>query len=284
MDLGIISIGSSSSGNSYIITNGRTHLLLDAGLSAKKIREALVLAGISEKAVQGVLITHEHTDHIQSIRTITRVCENAVIVSSRGTAYNCDKFEYVPENRRHYVAAQDALMIGDIGIKVFALSHDAAEPVSYSFSCRKTVLTVVTDTGTVTDEIFEEIKRSDLLVLEANHEVSMLEMGPYPYQLKRRILSDRGHLSNVAAGETLARMLEFRMSIDAARLPEVNGTPALPQVMLAHLSTHNTTPANASVTVRDILWQHDYRIGEDYGLGIAAKDQVSDLMIIGQEP
>ncbi|MBQ6622960.1 MAG: MBL fold metallo-hydrolase [Mogibacterium sp.] len=280
MELGIISIGSSSSGNSYIVTNGRTHLLLDVGLSAKRIRTALAGAGIPEEAVRGILITHEHTDHIQSIRMLTKVCANAEIVTSRGTAWNCEKFEHVPEARRRYVSAQDALQIGEIRIRVFALSHDAAEPVGYSFTCGRTKLTVVTDTGIVTEEIFEEIKKSDLLVLEANHEVTMLEMGPYPYPLKRRILSDHGHLSNVAAGEALVRMLQYRPSIDTAKLPEINGRPALPKVMLAHLSSQNNTPANASVTVRDILWQNEFRAGEDYGLGIAAKDQVSDLILL----
>ena len=124
----------------------------------------------------------------------------------------------------------------------------------------------MTDTGIVTDEIFEEIKTADILVLEANHEVSVLEVGPYPYYVKRRILSDVGHLSNVSAGETLLRMMDAR------------GLDMMPHVMLAHLSVHNNTPDIARQTVTGILRENELLNGRDYAMGIAAKSEPSRLI------
>lgn len=278
MELGIQSIGSSSSGNSYIVTDGTTNLLLDVGLSGRKIRSALAEAGISDDAVAGILVTHEHVDHVKSIRMMARVCPNAAVVASRGTIAGCSNFQYVPEERLDRIAAQEERKFGDIRVKAFALSHDAAEPTGFAFSNGRTKLTVVTDTGIVTDEIYEEIRTSDILVLEANHEVSMLEMGPYPYPLKRRILSDHGHLSNMAAGEVLTRMLDDRPYLEPSRHPVVDSRPALPKILLAHLSTNNNTPYNAALTVGDILNQRDYHKDEDFRMGIAAKSDPSRLI------
>lgn len=278
MNLAIQSIGSSSSGNSYLITDGTTHLLLDVGLSGKNIRAALADANISEDAVSGILVTHEHVDHVKSIRMMSRICENAEVITSRGTAHNCDKFQYVPEDRLRYFSAQDETRIGDIQIKGFALSHDACEPLGFSFRKDNTKITVVTDTGTVTDEIYEEIRTSDVLVMEANHEVSMLEMGPYPYPVKRRILSDQGHLSNVACGEALTRMLEDRPSLSLTGHPCEDGKLALPKILLAHLSTTNNTPFNAALTVRDVLDQNDYHKNVNFRMEVAAKSAAGPLI------
>ena len=278
MNLAIQSIGSSSSGNSYLITDGETNLLLDVGLSGKKIRTALAENGITEDAVSGILVTHEHVDHVKSIRMMSRICENAEVIASRGTAHNCENFQYVPENRLTYFASQDQKQIGDIQIRGFALSHDAAEPIGFSFQKDNTKITVVTDTGVVTDEIYEEIRTTDVLVVEANHEVSMLEMGPYPYAVKRRILSDEGHLSNEACGHVLTRMLEDRLRLDSNLHPCADGKIVLPKILLAHLSTTNNTPYNAALTVQDVLDQNDYHKNVNFRMGVAAKEERSELI------
>lgn len=276
MNLAIQSIGSSSSGNSYLITDGKTNLLLDVGLSGKKIRGALAENGIPEDAVSGILVTHEHVDHVKSIRMMSRTCGNAEVLASRGTAHSCENFQYVPPERLTYFAAQDQKQIGDIQIRGFALSHDASEPIGFSFRKDNTQITVVTDTGVITDEIYEEIRTTDVLVVEANHEVNMLEMGPYPYSLKRRILSDEGHLSNEACGNVLAKMLEDRMSLDTSRHPREEGKLVLPKILLAHLSTTNNTPYNAALTVQDVLDQQDYHKNVNFRMGVAAKEEQSE--------
>jgi phosphoribosyl 1,2-cyclic phosphodiesterase len=278
MNLAIQSIGSSSSGNSYLITDGTTHLLLDVGLSGKKIREALAADGISEDSIQGILVTHEHVDHVKSIRMMSRICGNAEVVASRGTAQNCENFQYVPKDRLTYFASQSQKQIGDITVRSFALSHDAAEPIGFSFCKGDTRIAVVTDTGVVTDEIYEEIRAADVLVMEANHEVEMLQMGPYPYSVKRRILSDVGHLSNVACGETLSRMLADRGSLNPRLHPCRDGKLVLPKILLAHLSTTNNTPYNAALTVQDVLDQNDYHRNVNFRLDIAAKAETGELI------
>ena len=208
MSIGIVSIGSSSSGNSYIVSDGKTRLLLDVGLSGKRIREGLAARSLSPGDIRGILVTHEHVDHVKSIRMMARECGDARVYTSRGTAGGCPNFKYVSKDRLALVSSQEVFNIGSIQVKAFSLSHDAAEPLSYSFKSGGRQLTVVTDTGVVTDEIFQEIRTADVLVLEANHEVNLLEMGPYPYSVKRRILGDHGHLSNETAGRTLSSMLE----------------------------------------------------------------------------
>lgn len=256
----IVSIGSSSSGNSYIVKAGSKNLLVDVGLSATKILSALETCSIEPEKVDAVLVTHEHIDHIKSVRTIAKKCPNADFYASRGTIAGCSNFGYVPENRLEVVKRNDIIEFGDAKARVFKLSHDANEPVGYSIIADGEQLTIVTDTGVVTDEIYQEMRSADVLVMEANHEVEMLLHGDYPYSVKMRIKSDLGHLSNVSTGEMLARLLDERDS----RKPLT--------IMLAHLSDKNNTPYNARMTIEDILREHGYERDEDYYLCIAAKE------------
>lgn len=256
----IVSIGSSSSGNSYIVQAGSKNLLIDVGLSATRILSALESCKIEPEDVDAVLVTHEHIDHVKSIRTIAKKCPNADFYASRGTVAGCSNFEHVPENRLEIVKRHDTIEFGDAKARVFRLSHDANEPVGYSVIADGEQLTVVTDTGTITDEIYQEMRSADILVMEANHEVDMLLCGDYPYQVKMRIKSDLGHLSNENTGELLVKLLDER-----------NSTEPL-TIMLAHLSDKNNSPYNARATIEGILREHGYERDEDYYLSIAAKE------------
>ena len=129
-------------------------------------------------------------------------------------------------------------------------------------------IAIVTDTGVVTEEILEAIKGSDLLVMESNHEVNILLYGSYPYNIKRRILSDVGHLSNEAAGNCILGFLK-----------DINGEK-IPRVLLAHLSQENNTPQQAYITVKNILEEEDFYVGKDLSLGVVLKDQLSELIYI----
>lgn len=268
MKLGISSIASSSSGNSYLISDGKTHLILDAGVSCKKILGTIESYGIDKSQVSGIFVTHEHLDHVKSISTLSGKLENSKVFTSKGTAYSSEKFEKIPERKIEYLKSQDRLMSGGISIKAFSLSHDASEPLGFSFASEDTKITVVTDTGIVTDEIFEEIKTSDVVVMEANHEVNILQYGPYPYQLKRRILSDKGHLSNVSAGEIITNAIEARKSSGMGKM----------KILLAHLSTTNNTPDQARLTVSNILEENGIHEGKDFALGVALKDRISAMI------
>lgn len=282
----IISAGSSSSGNSYIIISGSRTIILDAGLPAKKITAALEHLGTDPADVDAVLITHEHIDHVRSVRALSRKCCSALFVASRGTVEGAENFCHVPEERLRTVAAGDSFMLSgqggrphgqnvteeDIRITAFSLSHDAAEPLGFSVEAGGEKLSVVTDTGVITDEIYEAINDSDLLVFEANHDEQMLMFGEYPYRVKVRIKSDRGHLSNDYAGGVLARILGERKS----------GRPPL-RIMLAHLSFHNNIPLFARQTVEDILYKNGFIKGEDYLLDVAAKEGLTFMPEEGKE-
>lgn len=272
----IISIGSSSSGNSYIVKVGEANFILDVGLSAKKILAAMESVEMRGSDIDAIFITHEHIDHIRSIRTIAKKCPEAKLYMSRGTYEACDSLKELDDERIHFVSANEQIWIipkngennaPSVKISCFSLSHDAKEPLGFSFeevNLGKS-LCVVTDTGIVTDEIFEAMKSADNLVFEANHEENLLMMGEYPYHVKMRIKSDYGHLSNVACGECIARLLESRESSG-----ELN-------VMLAHLSEKNNTPYQARLTIEDILREKGYERDKDYYLTIAAKEGLTKL-------
>ena len=295
MSIEVISIGSSSSGNSYIIRAGGRTILLDVGLTAKKIVGGLTDNGLRPEDVDAVFITHEHVDHVKSVRAISSKCCNADFYATRGTVTGTANFAYVPDDRLHVVSAGDTLIIGEtcdadpedrrnVRVDVFEISHDAREPVSYAFTCGGEKLAVVTDTGIITDEIYDAIRDADKLVFESNHDEGLLMYGEYPYPVKMRIKGDHGHLSNRYAGEVLARILRDRCAAGSAVRPIGPNEAASPaedccqaplDIMLAHLSFHNNAPYYARNTIEPILKENGFERDADYTLTIAAKDEIT---------
>ncbi|MBR2539667.1 MAG: MBL fold metallo-hydrolase [Mogibacterium sp.] len=270
MAIEVISIGSSSSGNSYIIKASGRNILLDVGLTAKRILGAMRDFDIEPEDLDAVLLTHEHVDHIRSVRAIGRKCCNAVFYTSRGTAERTENYKYIPEERSRIVSSGDMITLdGDVPvtIRVFTLSHDAAEPVGYTVETGTDKLAVVTDTGIVTDEIYDAISDASKLVFEANHDEDLLMFGEYPYPVKVRIKSDHGHLSNKYAGEVLAKLIEERR--ERAEKPL--------EIMLAHLSFHNNAPFYARSTIEGIFNEKGYERDADYTLTIASKDEITEF-------
>ncbi len=265
MALKFCSFASSSSGNSYLVESEKTKLLIDVGIAGKKVIEGLAERNLTLEDLDGILITHEHSDHVKSIRMISKKASNAKVFTSRGTASEIN--DKVEAGKFNFINADCEFNIGDICVKSFNLSHDAVEPMGFSFTHNERKLSIVTDTGYITKDIFNEIYDSDFLVLEANHEINILKMGAYPYNLKQRILGNKGHLSNEAAGECICRMLHQRENKDE-----------IPKIVLAHLSSENNTPAQAYLTIRNILFEEDFYIGKDLEMDIIRKNQVSPLM------
>lgn len=263
MAFAFCSFASGSTGNSYLIKTDKTNILVDAGISGKRIVAGLESKGIEPQDLDAVLITHEHTDHIQSLRVMSKKAQQAELFASAGTFAKIAGD--LPAERTQRVLPGETFFIGDIVVKPFHLSHDAAEPTGFSFVNGGKQITIVTDTGYVTDEIYEQIRCADLLVLEANHEVNILKMGTYPYNVKRRILGDYGHLSNEAAGECICRMLGDRKD------------RKMPKVILAHLSRENNTPKQAYLTIKNILLEEEFYIEKDLELDIITKDEISTL-------
>ena len=225
----------------------KTALLIDVGINSKTLASSLYKARTDLDEINGILITHEHSDHISGLGPAEKRLTQSKIFGSRGT------FEAIPpvisEGRQECFDAGDNFHIGDIEVVTFSVSHDAADPVGYTFRHEGKVLSIVTDTGIFTEEILRETADADILVVESNHDVGLLKTGRYPQFLKSRILGEYGHLSNVQAANAVL---------------DVMGMDRKPRcVLLAHLSRDNNDPRLAEKTVSDILIEADVYPGRE---------------------
>ena len=224
-------LASGSKGNSVYVEMDGVRLLVDAGICAARITKGLRARGIEPQSLDAVLVTHEHIDHVRGLKTLAKQY-HLPILATRGTLAGIDGGAAFEDDMR---SISDAFMIGNVTVQPFATSHDAAEPCGFriegSHCC-----TVATDLGVVTDTVQDAMEGADVLVLEANHDADLLRQGNYPWPLKRRILSNRGHLANGDAAWALTRMKKHPR-----------------KVYLAHLSEENNRPALARDTVHDIL-------------------------------
>lgn len=259
MTLSFCSFSSGSSGNCYLIKSEDTAILVDAGISGKKIFEGLEKVNTLREHLAGVVITHEHSDHTKSIKTLIKKVKGLRAYANQKTWNRLDA--EICENQRETFTTGDSFLIGNIMVKTFQVSHDAVDPVGFSFYLGEKQISIVTDTGCMNEEIIAEISDADILILEANHDVDMLRVGRYPWFLKQRILGEEGHLSNVAAGETLVRILSENCKER--------------HVLLAHLSKENNFPEMAYQTVKNILEDSDYYIGKHVTLNTIIRDEIS---------
>ena len=226
----ITTLASGSSGNCILVSHGTTHLLVDAGISCRRIKNALASLGLTPGELTGILVTHEHTDHISGLPTLFKQYHLPVWCSA-GTARQLEyRIAFLGEVL-HPFAPGDSFQLGGLTVTSFATPHDAAESVGYTFTDGTRKAAIVTDLGVVTSVVEDCVRGADLLVAEANHDPDLLRSGPYPYYLKQRILSAYGHLSNA----------------DCAALAARTGART---VVLAHLSAENNRPALALEAVR----------------------------------
>lgn len=256
--LELCTLASGSSGNSLLVTDGRTHVLVDAGISCRRICTGLKELGVEPTELAGVLITHEHSDHISGLTTLTKQLRLPVYASPGTGRQLCYRIAFLEELLRP-VAPGEGFSVGGLAIESFPTSHDAAESVGYALSAGGRKAAVVTDLGYVTGAVLRVIRGADLLVAEANHDVEWVQSGPYPYHLKARILGDRGHLSNEAGAELAWTAVE-----GGART-----------VVLAHLSHENNTPARAHEVVRGVLERRGAAVGRDVALEVAPRSEKS---------
>ena len=239
---------SGSTGNSYYIGSRSAGLLIDAGRSAKQLDAALKTCGIDPLAVQGVLITHEHSDHISGLRVFAKKYSLPVF-ASQGTIEAIGEMDGV----KMYEVQRD-MQIGDMTVTYFHTSHDCAEPLGFRIRTEENrIVTLSTDLGYLSEEVKESLYGTDYAIIESNHDLEMLRTGDYPYYLKRRILSDEGHLSNRSCAEFLPELLK-------------SGTR---RFLLAHLSRENNTPSMAFETSLSSLIQAGYVQNTDFILETA---------------
>ena len=231
----LCSIASGSSGNCICVGTDECHVLVDAGISGKRIESGLNSIDLKTEEMQGILITHEHEDHIGMF-------DPALL---------------------HEIHRGEDFTIGDMTIEPIAISHDAAEPVAYKMKQPGKSMAVMTDLGIYDDHIVEKLKGLDVLLLEANHDVHMLQVGSYPYPLKQRILGEKGHLSNELSGRLLGEVLHDHF-----------GT-----VFLGHLSKENNYAELAYETVRlEVTMGDNPYKGDDFPMYVAKRDEPSELV------
>lgn len=259
------SIASGSSGNCIYVGSDNTHLIIDAGLSGKKIEAGLNNIGIKGSELNGILVTHEHTDHTGGIGVMARRY-GIPIYATAGTIRGIKEISSlgkIPEGLLREIKREEFFNIEDLSIKAVTTSHDAYEPCAYRVECGDKSVGVVTDLGIYDDHIVESFAKVDTLLLEANHDVNMLQVGRYPYPLKRRILSDRGHLSNELSGQLLCKLLH----------------DDLKTVFLGHLSAENNLAELAYETIRleILLSDVDYK-ADDFDIRVASRYECSDVI------
>nr|WP_297704949.1 MBL fold metallo-hydrolase [uncultured Butyrivibrio sp.] len=259
------SIASGSSGNCTYVGSDNTHILIDAGVSKKRIEEGLGELGVSLSDLDAIFVTHEHVDHIAALHTILKKYD-IPIYATGGTIQgirSSDKKCEMTDSRFIQVMVDKAVAIGDMIVNPMTISHDANEPCGYRVYHGDKKIGVATDLGCYTDYTVECLSDCDALLLEANHDVRMLQTGPYPYQLKRRILGDRGHLSNEKSGELLCKLLNEKMK----------------GIFLGHLSKENNLPELAYETVRvEIDMGENPFHSSDFPIMVARRSELSPVL------
>jgi len=229
----VAALSSGSCGNCFYVSHNDSSILVDIGISCKQVVERLALLGESADKIKGIFVTHEHTDHIKGVDVFARKF-NVPIFATKGTINSC--FLCSNEDLINEIKSNETLKVAGLNIEAFSKFHDAADPVSYTIRNDKT-LSIITDIGHACKNVVENVNDSDFLILESNHDLRMLENGPYPYFIKQRIGSDIGHLSNLHSGLCVLE----------------HGTRKLKNIMLAHLSEINNVPQLAFNTFSSLV-------------------------------
>ena len=242
-------IASGSSGNCIYLGTENTHVLFDAGVSRKRIEEGLNTAGLSLKDIDAIFVTHEHIDHIKGLGVISRK-DGIPVYSTPGTISGIEQTS----------------SIGDVTVHPFRISHDANEPVAYTFTqkCADGIkkASVVTDLGYFDDYVVDNLTESDIMLVEANHDINMLQVGPYPFYLKKRILGNKGHLSNETSGQLVNSLIHDKLK----------------KIYLGHLSKENNYDKLAYETVKLEIDMSDNSFkSSDFDIEVAKRDVLSGI-------
>jgi len=248
----VYTLASSSAGNCTLVSSGSTHILIDAGISLRRIRDRLRQIGLSPDNIDCVLVTHEHIDHISGIRMLVKY-HKTPIFSSLGERFGICRTAPEAEPYINCFETGASFDIGGIIVSSFRTPHDTNGSVGYTLTAGGIKLAYATDLGCLTEEVLEATSGADIAIIESNHDRDMLRRGPYPPYLKRRILSEHGHLANNDSGLFAAKLVR-------------SGTR---YIQLAHLSCENNTPDLAGETVAQTLVEYGIMAGTDVELDIA---------------
>lgn len=256
------SLFSGSSGNSLFVSCNQTRLLIDSGMSGIKIQNALKKIDEDPKSLKGILITHEHRDHICGVGVLSRRFDLPIYANEKTWESMQSDLGKIKDHNIRTFKYQEEFAIDDLAVKAFRTSHDAAESCGFSINDGKNQIGVATDTGIVTPEMIEVLAKCQLAIVESNHDVGMLDAGFYPFYLKQRIKSEFGHLSNEVAGNLVKTLVD-------------KGTE---RIVLAHLSQENNFPLLAYETSARILSAAGVDLKKDIQLSVAKRSDVSEII------
>ncbi|MBR3152044.1 MAG: MBL fold metallo-hydrolase [Clostridia bacterium] len=258
------SLYSGSTGNCLLVQTNKSNILIDAGVSQKKINDALSSLNLTLENIDAILITHEHTDHIQSIGSISKKY-NIPIYSNIETLNSMPKQKEKIEtiNQKNF-KNNELFELNDLKILPFSIPHDAANPCGFNIFHENKKISIATDIGHINDTLLNYLQKSNFIMLESNYDPEVLKYSPYPYKLKQRIAGNYGHLSNATAGKTITNLVPT----------------GLKKVMLGHLSKENNFPELAYQTVKEELESHKIRENKDIIINVANRNTPSNIIKI----
>ena len=263
--LNFCSLYSGSSGNSLFVESENTKILVDAGMSCKKIEEALNSIEVNPSSINAILVTHEHADHIKGLSTISRKFDIPVFATKETFDAMPKQSEKISEKNIKFFNPNEKFFIEDLEVLPFSIPHDAANPCGFNIiKNNSTQISIATDIGHMTKAIVDKLESSKFILLESNYDTEVLKCCAYPFKLKSRIASENGHLSNTMAGKTITYLTK-------------NGN--LKTAMLGHLSKESNFPALAYQTVVDELISNNAN-NDSLSLSVASRDCPGNLITL----
>lgn len=257
------SLYSGSSGNSLFVQSENAKILIDCGVSAKKVETALNGLDIDPKTLDGILITHEHSDHVQGLGVFAKKFNVPIFVNNKTLDAMPKQKEKIENCKIHNIAIGEKFEINDLKIKSFAIPHDAANPCGFTIADSSKTIGIATDIGHMTKDILKQLEPSDFILLESNYEPEILKCSSYPYHLKQRIAGPNGHLPNEEAGKTISYLLKNNLK----------------RAMLGHLSKENNFPELAYKSVVEELISNNYD-ENSLQLSVASRDLPGQIIQI----
>ena len=261
--LNFCSLYSGSSGNCLFVESENTKLLIDAGVSLKKIEKGLESLNISSSSLNGILVTHEHSDHIQSLGNLSKKFNLPVFANSETFDAMPKQTDKIATENINKITINEKFYINDIEINSFSIPHDAANPCGFTLSCGDDKISIATDIGHMTSDILKHLEGSKFILIESNYDPEVLRCSKYPFNLKKRIAGPNGHLSNEIAGKVINYLIHDNLQ----------------SAMLGHLSKETNFPELAYQTVADEIISSNTDISK-IKLSVASRDNIGNLIHI----
>ncbi|MEH7512577.1 MBL fold metallo-hydrolase [Gottfriedia acidiceleris] len=264
MSLHFSVLASGSTGNALYVGTEKTKLLVDAGLSGKAMESLFKDINRDIKEVSGILVTHEHSDHIKGLGVLARRYQIPIYANEKTWKAMNHLIGEIPTEQKFIFNMETTIQFGDIEVESFGVSHDAAEPMFYVFHHNEKKFVTITDTGYVSDRMKGIISNADMYIFESNHDVEMLRMGRYPWSIKRRILSDVGHVSNEDAALAMADVIGDKTK----------------RIYLAHLSQDNNMKELARMSVTQTLEGKGFEVGMQFEIHDTDPQKPTDIVYV----